>query len=279
MIDGDILIVIGVILSALFVFIGTKLKDKKSKYERSLEISELKDTITNQKIELQAKQDEISRLTQEILDFNQKIDSNTSIIKEVSEEVKGITANTNLTSSIIKDEQRKRGKIEFVISDFDVYKIRFGGMSIGVIGPETPEYFATMNGISPRIKMVGNNILVDITIKDINGNIIFQMIENQWIVNKSFILSVNYNSKGIEVIDYTGMILFRMIVDKGMMNIEGVFFHESGVTLITYRSVDQFGYKDLNGKEFLNKMRFYSSVMTPIFIHYGEDYLGRRIEK
>lgn len=277
--DGDYVIAIGFVLSAICVLIGTKLKDSKSKEERTAEMADLELTITEQQGELEAKQIENSKLTKEVLDFNHKINANTSSIKAISNEIKDVAANTNIISSIIKDEQRVRGKIEFPFEDYDIYELVLGGISLGVISPDKPVLDAEVNGIPTSIQVKEGNILVDILIRDSNNNIIFKMVESQWIVNKGFVLSVNHDSKGIEVLNYFGTVIFRMTLSKGILRVEGIFFHERGVTLVNSNYIGEFDFNEIGKERFLHSIKEYSSLVKPVFVHYGEDYLGKRLQK
>ena len=265
------------LIGLILVGLGTFITYKASSIESDKTIRELKDSLNLKNTELQKKQDENNVLSAKILEFQKKLDSNTKAVKEIAHDISKISINTNRISNIIKDEQRQKGKVEFDTNAYEYYEVDLG-MVGGLIKKENLNNEETnyINETPFSMLIENDKLLVSLSMKDKNGNLIFDLKKGEWAINKNIVFSVNYDSSGIEVIDREGNIILQIDLIKNNFKVVGTFYEKDGVTLLHPGLLMKVLYSDPNYDKILEE--FYSKVVRK-FVHYGENYLGKRLNQ
>lgn len=119
------------------------------------------------------------------------------------------------------------------------------------------------------IKLIENSIVVGTKIKSIDGKIIAEIKENNWIVNPNNYYLRNYDNYAFEVIDSNDIPMLQVeMIDECMVSIKGVFIGEEKMIIIN------------EGMEFYEKD---SSIaiergmrIKRLFEYPSEYYLGKR---
>lgn len=106
------------------------------------------------------------------------------------------------------------------------------------------------------------------------GNIIFDMEEGQWALKRSDVFSVNYDSKGVEIIDKQGNVILQIDLFENEFRISGTFFAIDHVSLMTPKLLTRLFYNDMN---FSSNLNHFYGMLNRKFVHYGENYLGKRL--
>jgi len=271
-------------LGVVIVGLGTLVTYKASSIESDKTIQDLKDSLDlkngelqQKQISLEKKQEENNILSSRILDFQEKLDSNTTAIGKVTDEISKISLKTNQISNVIKNEQRQRGKVEFETNDYEYYFVDFG-MIAGMQKKSDLQREETgfINEVPFSMLIKNNKFLVSLKIKDRNGNLIFDLNRGEWAINKNAVFSVNYDSLGIEVIDREGNVILQIDLIKNRFKVIGTFFESDGVTLIHPQLLAKVLYSDTN---YEIRLKEFQMNIKRKFIHFGEDYLGKRLKK
>lgn len=237
------MLVIGIIVMLLGTGIGTYIINKSGSYESAKTIQDLKDTLSLKNEELQQKQisfekkqDENNLLQEKILEFQKKLDSNTNSITEVTKAISEVAIKTNQISNLIKNEQREKGKLVFDIDDqnYNQYNVKFGGLTTVFTKEELKKGKSSgVNDIVFATKMKDGKFVFSLKLYNQYGNIIFDMEEGQWALKRSDVFSVNYDSKGVEIIDKQGNVILQIDLFENEFRISGTFFAIDHVSLMT----------------------------------------------
>lgn len=88
------------------------------------------------------------------------------------------------------------------------------------------------------IRYSNNNIYLSGTIYDINKNIIVELVDNKWRVNKTFIYKFNFDDHGIELFNHLGQVVFSLdINERNQVQIQGISYnHDLNVVGISTTS-------------------------------------------
>jgi len=282
--DGDAIILvtylIGVVVIGFGVHIGTKKKEAKSKQEYENKIDDLGDTISKQQYELDAKQDSIQELTQKVLSFSKRIDINTGSIEKLARGIDKVTMNTNSISRNINNELKEKG--EFKINVPNAERFDFGiGSNFMSVQRQTLEQGYNLNvaGFSMNLylKLKDDQLFLSTIIFDKHGDVLVEIVDNEWALTKSKTFSINYDNKGLEVINSSGLVIFQLNIVESNINIQMINFSSTGVKVIADYGTKSRSYNNPGSVSSLLNEAFMK--IKPIFKHYGEGYLGKRIYK
>ena len=249
---------------------GTEKNNRKEKIENEKTIKELKETIINLSAENKAK-------TQEVLDFNTKIDANTLLIKSVVSSIEKISGNTEKISSKIKAEQSEKGMISLTPKEFENYKINFGSISVVVsIQKLINGYLVSpTNLLAPiYLKLDKGKLLISSKVYDSEMNLALEIIDGEWASNKSNNFSINYDASGLEIINNKGQIQLQLDLYDNIIRINGLFYNNDTVVLLSDGMTTMKNITD-NRK----KINDFMKVLERNFKHTGKDYLGTRSKK
>jgi len=269
----------------VIILIGTYVSYIGSSRDSNKTIKDLKDSLNLKNEELQQKQlslenkqNENNILSGKILDFQGKLDSNTKAIGKVTGEISKISISTNQISNNIKNEQKLKGKLNLRVANVD--KFRF------ILGASTASFFtrkalqSEINLISNsandpvlKISLKGNEFLITTKIYDSNQNLIVDIKNNQWAIGGDY-FSRNFDKNSIELIDNKGVLVFQLSIHEDIIIIKGVLFNSSKIHVLADNITTVI---EPNNPELLKIAQNYSSNITRIFNHQGENYLGKRL--
>ncbi|MBP6022561.1 hypothetical protein [Ferruginibacter sp.] len=141
-----------------------------------------------------------------------------------------------------------------------------------------------------NIGIQNDKLLINTKVYDINDNLIAEIENNKWRLNKNYAGKFNYDKTGFEVIDNKGNIAMSVdVLASNMVAIQGIFPIKSalrifiagsqGVTSVPYSNsaVDKKILQTTGKKydDFFNE-RVSDVKMKQLFEYTGKDYLGRR---
>jgi len=271
------------LVGLVIILIGTYVAYIGSSRDSEKTIQDLKDSLNlkNQELQqkqvsLEKKQDENNVLSEKILQFQEKLDSNTDAIGKATDEISKISIKTNQISNIIKNEQRQKGAVEFETNDYEYYFVDLG-MVAGMQKKSDLQREETnfINGIPFTMFIKKDKFLVSLNMKDKDGNLIFAINRGKWAINKNEIFSVNYDLNGIEVIDKRGDVILQIDLIENRFRVIGTFFESDGVTLIHPQLLAKVLYSEKNYKI---RLKEFQMNIKRKFVNYGEDYLGKRLK-
>jgi hypothetical protein len=94
---------------------------------------------------------------------------------------------------------------------------------------------APFEGVDFKARIVDHKLKVSTTIRDSSGNIITQMVDNEWIVNRpQFAFDRNFNDTSLEVKDNLGNIVFQIDVSGNKMVMNCMFVKPDGSLAIVF---------------------------------------------
>lgn len=213
-----------------------------------------------------------------------KLDSNTNAISEIAKEISRVSISTNKISNIIKNEQKEKGKLKLKVSSYDTYIFNIASNNFH-LSRETLElgfdFRKSLVKIPLIMRIVDENLLIETMLRDKDDNLLLQIVDNEWSLNKNYAYSINFDESGMEVINNEGLIIFQLSLVENkfqimiIMNVSGLitFVNPTGyLHNVTYK-------KDFGTEIFQNHLLEHKYLSNRLFKHYGEDYLGKRLEK
>lgn len=168
----------------------------------------------------------------------------------------------------------------YVIEEQSKFKVKGYGLSQDNI-----------NFLYIRLDVKTMTTLFNKEIYDLDGNLIAEIENNRWRINRNFIGKFNYDEEGVEIIDNQGKIVFSLnIVDSVSIRVQGIFidryFHR-GVLIAGYLKNEFFPIKTPeNIAEILKKKNLsYENALKEaiervefrqLFEYTGNDWLHKR---
>jgi len=140
-----------------------------------------------------------------------KLDSNTNAISEIAKEISRVSISTNKISNIIKNEQKEKGKLKLKVSSYDTYIFNIASNNFH-LSRETLElgfdFRKSLVKIPLIMRIVDENLLIETMLRDKDDNLLLQIVDNEWSLNKNYAYSINFDESGMEVINNEGLIIF-----------------------------------------------------------------------
>ncbi|MEZ4968097.1 MAG: hypothetical protein R2814_00240 [Flavobacteriaceae bacterium] len=307
---GNMLIIAGILIIAL----GTWAISKGNELNDSKTIKDLKDSLNLKNEELQQKTDKVGELTNQVLNFSKELDSNTAEIAKIqkdivklssntnkttnkvlelsktldsntvnisriSTEISGIASKTNQLTNIILNEQREKGAIKFKVPNTRNFLLNLGGNIVAKSRKAFEEGFIikffNVGELPIYLQIDGDDLLVSAVLKDRKRNIILEMDNNEWALDKSSNFSINYDESALEIIDSRGLISLQIQLIGNQFIFKGIVFqYKTGVIIFTDKVASLMSY---DSEDFEKKL-FDEMIQTPrLFKHVGADYLGKRV--
>lgn len=149
-----------------------------------------------------------------------------------------------------------------------------------------------INFLYIRLDVKTMTTLFNKEIYDIDRNLIAEIENNRWRINKNFIGKFNYDEKGVEIIDNQGKIVFSLdIIDSVSIRIQGIFIDRNfnkGILIAGHLSNEIFPIKTpesmaeiLDKKKLSYENAFKEAVervqFKQLFQYTGNNWLHKRI--
>jgi len=143
-------------------------------------------------------------------DLEQDVAANTGVLRPEEASAEAIV--WNLGGTIFS----------FNTSNIDFSKIRW-------------ETFTPFEGLDLTAKMEDSKLKVSTTIRDSSGNIVCQIVNNEWLVNRPhFALDRNFDDTSFEVKDQLGDIVFQIEISKNTLLMNGKFVKSDGQLMVAF---------------------------------------------
>jgi hypothetical protein len=105
----------------------------------------------------------------------------------------------------------------------------FGDVVLNWNGASDTPQFELEDGDYFEESMIGGKVNITLQIRDKNGNLIGDIINNHWrIYSPQFILDRNFNSNSLEIKDLKGDITFQVRLEGNKVYLAGYFYPKSG---------------------------------------------------
>ena len=255
-------------------------------------ISTLKTNLDIANAEIKSKSDSIEKLAKQTLTFSKKIDLNTETIsgltdeiskvtsktKDIANEISIISSKTNELANEIKNEQKQRGVVKLKRPNSNVFSIVFGSNTVSVTsdmfeeGVPIGRLYSNV-GFDIHVKFHEDQVLVSTILNDEMGNVVVELNDSEWVLNKTNFLSINYDDSALEIINNQGLIIFQMEFKNKTLTMSGIYYTEENA--IVYSNQGQFVIP-ISTENFKGQLKKSASNIIRIFQHTGEDYLGKR---
>jgi hypothetical protein len=139
------------------------------------------------------------------------------------------------------------------------------------------------DGLNFTASLLNDKIMVTSTIRDTVGNIIVEMVNNEWQVNRPlFAFDRNYNDTSLEVRDNTGNIVFQIELSKNKMLMHGKFVKPDGQIImvfpIMYPKKNMPGITGIVNYESGNYHLIRNTKIRPLFKYPSSLHQGERVE-
>lgn len=102
--------------------------------------------------------------------------------------------------------------------------------TVFVLGPQASDIFGLFRDSDFKLDFKNGKFLVSMKIRDQKGNIIAELTENEWSVNKNNSCDRNYSDRALEVKDQSGDIVLQMKFDEniGRVQIQAKTYDKNG---------------------------------------------------
>ncbi len=209
---------------------------------------------------------------------------------ELIDEVKKLTSSSNnlikkvdLRTEISSFENALTGEINFdhnePLKDNESLWIKSRGLKIGNTVSEyksdSPPQHIVIGGIDIiPIKIIDGKLKISVTVYDLSGNQIVEIIDNVWRRNPNNSGKFNYDSKGFEIIDNKGLTALSINLDtRTNVSIEGYFLERKTNRINVFgKRYSTFLNNNLSKSiEVIEK-----SNIRRLFEYSGQNWLGKR---
>ncbi len=262
----------------------------------------------------QTQKDQIQRLGQisnnlgeTNVELGYKIKDLQEVNLQVTNRIENLTVNSNL---LIEEVNKLSAQTKQIIESMDIKadkeyakntsagELELNFKSIGnqklvfMLGGGTMDDASLQIGNEQpfKIGIQNDKLLINTKVYDINDNLIAEIENNKWRLNKNYAGKFNYDKTGFEVIDNKGNIAMSVdVLTSNTVAIQGIFPIKSalrifiagshGFTAVPYSNpeVDKKILQTTGKKyeDFFNQ-RVSDVKMKQLFEYTGKDYLGRR---
>jgi hypothetical protein len=232
--------------------------------------------------------DSIATESNAISDNNGKIERNNSLlidsVRTLERNVEALTkSNVDITNQI-RDENTNTGeltlKFDKPIGDNDNVSVEWGNMVTG--NPAkliNNSQFIVIDGHPlVTLKIQNGELLISTKIFDIYQNLLVEIDNNRWWVNPHYKAKLNYDNKGVEVIDDRDNIMFSLdILSNSEIKIEGIYWVGNGFQIFN----DNGWVQSVPLDYFIKNYTKLTSHFTKLFNYTGEekDWIHKRVTK
>jgi|SRR5208283_2378274 len=169
-------------------------------------------------------------------------------------------------------------KVLFSMRDNVLPKLALGdgGTILAYTGPRSQPLFKIFDENALSIISDEGRVKVSTIIRDKTGNVVAELIENEWKVNKNSAFDRNFSKDALEVKDNTGDIVFQIRVLEDRIQFQGKFYDSKGNGVAIG--------KDFSGKGGVIEMTGLNHPqlelkIDPIFLYPSDNHLGEFREK
>lgn len=268
--------IIPILLGGLLMWYTTLMTDKFQKQTRHNQetIENIANNISKVVDEISIKNDKIESNTIENIDISRQL-------SEILDKVNGLTIQTNLIASDIKNEQKVKGNLSLRLPKKEYYQVDVGAGNQHYYSRDLllkVKGLVELNSVFKNIpilnlKLKDNELLVSTKLYDFNGNVVTEINENKWAVGAN-IFSKNWNEHALEIIDNKGNVALQLNLKNDKIIIRGIIPTRIGIMILTD---DDYRMLDYNDKDLSSKLFDYSRKINRIFEHTGCDYLGSKM--
>lgn len=191
--------------------------------------------------------------------------------------IRGLIEKNNTLADQIVNEQKERGVVLLKTKNYERYTLLIGGNRVPICRDSLIEghkvnFLEDLTGHT-LLRLKENTILISTSVYDYDDNLIIELNEGKWALNKSDYFSINYDSTGLEIINKKGHIQFQLDLVDDVIILNGIYYKGNNINILS---------KGLFVKE---NTPANSAIITDIiskldrnFKHLGDDYLGIRSE-
>lgn len=295
----DSSLILGVSILVIGTAWGTYLIHVSNRKANTKRIEMLEQTFTNQNNELKRQSEEIKSLTDrvdsnlelvkgisnetnniasDVLNTADKLDKTTTSISEISQSIKALSESSNEITRLINDEIREKGTLKLIIPKHPRYTFAIGSNVWNISREELEQGLQiTVPNANIRLpvtlKIKEDELFVWTELRSRTAHLMVFIAENNWGLNKGENFSINFDDKGLEVIDTMGFVLFQINLVNNLLSIHLIQFTPTGVVFVTQRGIHTVPYDDEN---YAAKYGRYAAQTLAIFKHHGAGYLGKR---
>lgn len=115
-----------------------------------------------------------------------------------------------------------------------IFKFPDGVFDLAEIPVEDVDYFGRkipenpFSGVKYKASISNNKISVNTSLLDEKGNLIAEMQDNEWLVNRNFSIDRNFDNTALEVKDNSGDVIFQIEIVKNIVYLKGKFMRPDG---------------------------------------------------
>ena len=206
--------------------------------------------------------------------FGQKIDSEKAKIQE-SRTIKEET--TKATVGRLQPTEIKK----IIDIKHNIYpKFEFGdsGAILIFAGPQGSPIFKFADDNNLIVSVVNGNISVSATIKDKQGSIVAEVIDNEWKINPKNSWDRNYSSNALEVKNASGEVVLQIKLVEDRIQFQGKLYDSNGRGIAFGKMLGQDGWGggiEMTGQNHPNL----EMKINPIFKYPSELHLGEFVAK
>ncbi len=145
-----------------------------------------------------------------------------------------------------------------------------GSMLVQAGEPGTP--ILIIGGNELLITKVNQQVKVSVKLFDQKGNLLAELIDNEWGINKNHIYDRNYSVDALEVRDSRGKVILQVKVLADRIQLQGIFWAANGFGFAIWVE---------NGMALMRHLKpngHYNHVIQPMFKYPSDMHLGEQVK-
>ena len=177
----------------------------------------------------------------------------------------------------------KTGKLKFELNNLkpnDELFLSLGGIGCGIevkqfqIDPNVGKRCFSLPNQTFSIEIIKGEIYVTAYVVNGKGDVLVEIVKNEWRVNEKTLYKFNYDSKGIEIVDDKDFVRLSVnLMPNKRILLQGLFFLGGNQYLIANDKSTLFHISP-NDERFEQEAR----TIRKQFEYTGENYIGKRVQ-
>lgn len=233
----------------------------------------------------------IITLQKEQIDTSKTILANSNSLILAQKEINRLTEKSqaliNELNNKTDEEFKVTGSFSFSfdsLKNSDQYEVVLGKFKTG--SPfNIPELkvnncnYGLINHNNLKIRIQNCKLVLDAKIYDVERNLIAEVSENSWRINRNFVSKFNYDDRGFEVFDNKGRIALSVDIRRDGVFVRGILRSSETDDAILVADDKRYPFSYVNEQSLLNLYKLYTEKdpITPMFSYTGKKWRFKRI--
>lgn len=139
--------------------------------------------------------------------------------------------------------------------------------------------YGLINHNNLNIRIQDCKLVIDAKVYDVERNLIAEVSENSWRINRNFVSKFNYDDKGFEVFDNKGRVALSVDIRRDGVFVRGILRNSETDDAILVADDKRYPFSYINESSIRDIYKLYSAkdTITPMFLYTGKRWRFKRI--